>query len=162
MLDIGGGVGAIQHGLLEAGARRALSVDASTAYTRVAEDETIARGLSDRVERLHGNFVDLAPELDSYDVVTMDRVICCYHDVLGLVGSSSGKTKRLYGVVYPRSFWWLRAVMAIQHGIFRLFGHPMRFFAHQTELVEDAVRANGLRRVFHRNLTFWQVAVFEA
>ena len=156
------GVGAIQHALLEAGASDALSVDASKAYTRVAEREADSRGLADRVERLHGNFVDLAPELDAFDIVTLDRVICCYHDMLGLVGSSSGKAQRLYGVVYPRSFWWLRALMAVQHGAFRLFGHPMRFFAHQTDLVEAAIQANGLRRVFHRNLRMWQVAVFEA
>ena len=36
VLDIGGGVGAIQHELLDAGAARATGVDASPAYLRAA------------------------------------------------------------------------------------------------------------------------------
>ena len=44
VLDIGGGVGAIQHELLAAGAARATAVDASTAYLRAARGEAERRG----------------------------------------------------------------------------------------------------------------------
>ena len=40
VLDIGGGVGAIQYGLLDAGATHAVSVDASTAYSEAAKEES--------------------------------------------------------------------------------------------------------------------------
>ena len=39
LLDIGGGVGAIQYELIKAGVRSATSVDASSAYLAVARDE---------------------------------------------------------------------------------------------------------------------------
>src|SRR5215218_3543976 len=48
LLDIGGGVGAIQHELLEAGVSRAFAADASAAYLRAAREEAQRRGLDDR------------------------------------------------------------------------------------------------------------------
>lgn len=39
LLDIGGGVGAIQHELLKAGVSRATGVEASTAYVETASEE---------------------------------------------------------------------------------------------------------------------------
>ncbi len=102
LLDIGGGVGAIQISLLKAGIGSIVSVDASSAYARVAEQEAERQGHADRISRRHGDFVDAAPDLEDADVVTLDRVICCYHDVQKLVGLSSRKAKRVYAVVFPR------------------------------------------------------------
>ena len=39
LLDIGGGIGAIQYDLLEAGAREVTAVDASSAYQQAARGE---------------------------------------------------------------------------------------------------------------------------
>jgi hypothetical protein len=50
----------------------------------------------------YGDFVALAPALSAADVVTLDRVICCYDDMPALVGRSAALAERLYGVVYPR------------------------------------------------------------
>jgi predicted RNA methylase len=60
LLDIGGGIGAIQHELLDAGATRAICVDASAAYLDAARGEGRRRGQGGRVNYLHGDFVDLA------------------------------------------------------------------------------------------------------
>ncbi|MFQ5921206.1 MAG: hypothetical protein ACE5M4_00035 [Anaerolineales bacterium] len=49
LLDIGGGVGAIQHALLSAGASTATAVEASTAFAKVAEDEARELGWSEQV-----------------------------------------------------------------------------------------------------------------
>jgi magnesium-protoporphyrin O-methyltransferase len=71
LLDIGGGLGAIQHELLSAGAKKATHVDASSAYIEAAKEEAKQRKLSDKIEWRHGDFVDLASELDSAGVVTL-------------------------------------------------------------------------------------------
>src|SRR5437867_553179 len=57
LLDIGGGIGAIQLELLKAGARSAVSVDASTAYTEAAQQEARRQGLDNRIQFQHGDFV---------------------------------------------------------------------------------------------------------
>src|SRR5438270_335838 len=49
LLDIGGGIGAIEMELLKAGARSAVSVDASSAYIDAAQEEARRLGLQDRI-----------------------------------------------------------------------------------------------------------------
>ena len=60
LLDVGGGVGAIQHALLEAGVSTVIDVDASQAYLSAARQEAEQRGFSEQVRFIHGNFIDLA------------------------------------------------------------------------------------------------------
>jgi magnesium-protoporphyrin O-methyltransferase len=160
LLDIGGGVGAIQHALLEAGARRARSVDASAAYAEIARQEADRRGLAAKIDILHGDFVALADSIPSADIVTLDKVICCYHDVRALVAASAARATRLYGLIYPRDAWWLRPVFAAGNLIFRLRRSSFRIFLHATAEVEATIAAQGLRAAFRRNHGIWQVAVF--
>ncbi|MGE5101239.1 MAG: methyltransferase domain-containing protein, partial [Deltaproteobacteria bacterium] len=70
LLDIGGGVGAIHHTLLDAGATNARHVDVSPDYINAAREEAGRRGHADRVLFLRGDFVQLAPEVADADVVT--------------------------------------------------------------------------------------------
>ena len=162
VLDIGGGVGAIQHSLLAAGASRARSVDASHAYSEIAGEEAARRGLAARIESSHGDFVALAESIPPADIVTLDRVICCYHDVRALVAASAGRARRLYGVVYPRDAWWLRPVFALGNLALRLRRSSFRIFLHSTTEVEALIAAEGLQPAFLRFHGIWQVAVFRA
>ena len=59
-LDIGGGIGAIQHELIDAGVSHATNVDASAPYLDAAREESERRGYAGRVTYLHGDFVELA------------------------------------------------------------------------------------------------------
>src|SRR5579871_3423008 len=103
LLDIGGGVGAIAHAVLPVGVSQALDVDASAAYIAAAREEAERRGLAERMRFAHGNFVDLAPTIPAADLVTLDRVICCFDDMPALVSLSAARAKRFYGLVFPRS-----------------------------------------------------------
>lgn len=160
LLDIGGGVGAIQHALLAAGASRADSVEASTAYMAAARAEAERRGHAGRITPRHGDFVELAPTIPPADVVTLDRVICCYPDMPRLVERSAAHAQALYGVVYPRDTWWVRLGLAAVNVLFRARRGPFRVFAHPSAAIEAIVQGNGLRRRFHRTTFVWQVAVY--
>lgn len=160
LLDVGGGIGAIQLDLLKAGVTNAMDVDASTAYLAVAQSEAGHDGLGERVEYRHGNFTDLAVDVAPASIVTLDRVICCYHDMRGLVGLSSAKATRLYGVVYPRDKWWMRAVVGIGNGLLRLRRDPFRVFVHPTAAVDALIRGNGLVQRYYRTAGIWQVVVY--
>ena len=102
LLDIGGGIGVIQHELLDSGAAQATSVEASSAYLSAARSESERRGLVDRVTYHHGDFVDLAESIQPADVVTLDRVLNVYPDWERLASLSAERARRLYGVVIPR------------------------------------------------------------
>ena len=51
LLDIGGGIGAIQHELLSAGVSSATNVEASLAYMGAAKEEAQRRGHGDQYRR---------------------------------------------------------------------------------------------------------------
>jgi hypothetical protein len=160
LLDIGGGVGVVQLELLAAGAARALDVDASAPYLAVAESEARDRGFGDRTSYRHGDFVDIADEIEPADVVTLDRVICCYPDVLSLVSRSAMRATRLYGLVYPVDRWWTRAVARIMNFLDRLGRSDYRMHVHPQVLVDQLIRDAGLEPHYRHTGMVWQTAVY--
>lgn len=160
LLDIGGGIGAIQLALLKAGVSNATDIDASTAYLAIAQFEAKREGLGERIEYHFGNFTDLAADVAPTGIVTLDRVLCCYHDMRGLVGQSMTKATKLYGLVYPRDTWWTRAVITAGNSMLRLRRDPFRVFVHPTEAVDALIRGSGLVQRYHRTAGAWQVVVY--
>jgi magnesium-protoporphyrin O-methyltransferase len=161
LLDIGGGIGAIQLRLLAAGATTATSVDASTAYIEVAREEAGRAGVAERITYHHGDFVALAGEIPEADIVTLDRVICCYHDAVALVSLSAAKARKYYGLVYPRDTIWVRLGLWFENLGCRFKKSPFRAFVHPTRLVDSLVRERGLVPVYTRKTFIWQVLVYE-
>lgn len=160
LLDIGGGVGGVQHELIDAGVEMVTSVDASSAYLAASRAEAQRRGLVDQVSYHHGNFVDLAPDIAAADIVTLDRVICCYHDMDRLVSLSVERARTLYGLVYPRDRWWIKLGLAVQNFYFWLRRNPFRSFVHPTKSVEGILRSNGFERSSYHQTWLWQVVVY--
>lgn len=161
LLDIGGGIGVVQLELLRAGAIAATSVDASTAYIQIAREEAARAAVDHRITYVHGDFVSLASTLPEADIVTLDRVICCYDDVKALVSLSASKARKLYGVVYPRSIWWVRLPLLLENLGYRVRRSPFRAFVHPSELVDQLIRDAGLKAVYHQNTFAWQVVVYQ-
>lgn len=161
LLDIGGGVGIIGQELLAAGASRLTDVDASRAYLDAARWLAEQRGTADRGEYHYGDFVTLAPAVAAADVVTLDRVVCCYADWRALVDASVAKAQRLYGLVYPVDRWWIRIGATLGNAALRLMRQSFRFHVHPTRAIDARVRAAGFERSFERRGWIWQVVLYE-
>lgn len=162
VLDIGGGVGAVHHELLASGARRAVDVDGSSAFLAAAQDEARRLGHADRVTYLHGDFIHLADEVEPADIVTLDRVICCYPDMPALVGAAADKARRVLGLVFPRDVWWVRVGAGVINLFERLSRDPLLFYVHAASAVDAVARERGLRLAFSRSVGVWQVRVYVA
>jgi SAM-dependent methyltransferase len=160
VLDIGGGIGVIGHELVASGATRLTAVDLSNNYLAAARDEAADRGYADRADFRFGDFVELAPELDDADVVTLDRVLCCYRDWRALVGASSTKARRLYGVVYPVDRPWTRVASVLGNVLLRLFRNDFRFHIHPDRAVDRLIREAGFERRYRRAGMIWQTVVY--
>ena len=160
VIDVGGGVGAIQLALLSSGAARVISVDASSAYLNAAREMAREQGVRSRISYVHGNFTEVVDRLDDAEVVTLDRVICCYDDMPGLVDASARRARRLYGLVYPRDRWWTRRFIDASNAFLRLAKNPMRTFLHAPEEVASRLAAHGFDRVFSNHSAFWNVEVW--
>lgn len=159
-LDIGGGIGAIQNDLVKEGATNGTSIEASEAYLEVAKEEAHHNGMAEKVSFRHGDFTTTASDSDSADIVTLDKVICCYDDMPALVEKSSKLARKMYGVIYPRNVWWTRIALPILNLFPRMRGSSFRVFIHPTKKVEEIIFGNGLRRYYYATTFVWQVAVF--
>jgi SAM-dependent methyltransferase len=161
VLDIGGGIGVIDQELLQTGASRAVLVDASPAYLEVARAEAKRADLADRLDLVEGDFVRRAEETGNADIVTLHRVICCYHDADGLVGLSSARADRVYGLVLPRDRWVTRAVLGLLNLSLRIRGKGFRAYVHPNARVDALAAANGLRPRAETGTFIWRVVVYD-
>ena len=160
LLDIGGGIGAIQHELIRAGVRQAIDVDASPAYIEAARSEAERQGHAERMTYHPGNFVELADKIDPVNIVTLDRAICCYPDMPALVGASAKLAQNLYGLVYPRDTWWLKLAARLLNSAMWLQRNPFRFFVHPSETVNEVISHHGFEPRFYRRTFLWQIVVY--
>lgn len=161
LLDIGGGIGAIQLALLDAGVAGAISVDASAPYIHAAREESERRGHSARVTYRHGDFVELADSIPAADIVTLDRVINVYPDWERLVELSAVRARRLYGLVFPQDTPIVRLAISAINLRLRLQQQHVRAAVIPADLIERIVRANGLRLHVSTSVgAVWQVAVY--
>jgi magnesium-protoporphyrin O-methyltransferase len=159
LLDIGGGVGAIPFELLGAGASEATLVEASEEYIDVAEKEAQRRGYNDRLDVRFGDFVDMAPELPTYDIVTLDRVICCYPHLEKLVEASTARASRWYGVVYPKERWYTNLGEKFAEVYCGLKGMDFRVYIHDG--VDETIQQQGFTPFYDVSTILWRVTLYE-
>jgi magnesium-protoporphyrin O-methyltransferase len=160
VLEGGGGVGAIQIELLEAGAAHATNVELSAAYDGEAAALLRERGLDDRVERRVGDFVTADPP--PADVVLLNRVVCCYPDHRALVGLAAARAGRVLALTFPRDRALTRTGFRAINLFLRARRCGFRTFVHPVAEILDAARAEGLHPVvLERSGPIWHVAVLE-
>jgi magnesium-protoporphyrin O-methyltransferase len=102
----------------------------------------------------------LAPDIAPAEVVTLDRVICCYPDMPALVGAAADKAQRILGAVYPPNTWWMRIGARCVNHIMRLRESEFRVFVHPTDAIEAVLREHGLERATHRRTLLWEISTF--
>ena len=161
LLDIGGGIGVIHHELLGNIAREATHVDASSAYLKIATEESKRRGHGEKVKFIHADFTDVAPDLPQVDVVTLDRVVCCYPDFRRLLRAAAEKSSKAIALTYPRETWYMRIGMAVVNFFQRLRNDPFRAFLHPIHEMESLLNNEGLKKVSVRRLFVWEMALYQ-
>jgi len=160
VLDIGGGIGVITGELLKAGAGHAVLVDAAPAYLEVARNELRAAIVLDRVEIVDGDFVRRADAIEPADIVTLDRVVCCYPDAESLVSLSADRARSLLGLVLPRDSRLVRFVLWAGNVRFWLRRRPYRAYGHSNQVIDGLVRDLGLRPIGERRTFVWRVVLY--
>jgi 2-polyprenyl-3-methyl-5-hydroxy-6-metoxy-1,4-benzoquinol methylase len=161
LLDVGGGIGTIHHELLDRGAARAVQVDASSAYLAVARTEAARRGHAERVDLQHADLRAVAASLQSADVVTLDRVVCCDPDFDSLLAIAAGNARVILAFSYPRPRWIVRLVVVCGNAWRRLRGVAFQAYVHSPAAMAGVLERAGLHRRVSGGTWVWTVEVFE-
>lgn len=166
VLDVGCGVGDVLLALLARGARTGTGMDLGSGGIREARALAAARGLADRATFLVGD--GAAGPLPDADVVVLNRVLCCYPDVEGLVANAAAAAGRVVaftapvdrgvaGVFNRLTTWWSNRWYALRRGKYGGF----RVFIHDLGSVERRLSAAGFARTYVRRVRgVWQLEVF--
>ena len=136
-------------------------MDASSAYLKEAKQEAARRGHSDQVSFIHADFTDVAAEISKADIVTLDRVVCCYPDFRRLLKAGAEHSQRALAFTYPRETWYLRIAFRVMNFFQRLRRDPFRVFLHPISEMDALLKREGLERVSHRRLFVWEVALYQ-
>ena len=158
VLEVGGGVGAIQLELLNAGAAQTTNVELSPEY------EPYAAELLDgdtRVERRIGDFVRDVVELEPADDVVLHRVVCCYPDPEALVGAAADHARRRLVLSFPPDTALFRAGSAVLNAFLALTRTEFRTFVHPAAAILAPARARGLEPALDTRTRMWRIVGFE-
>lgn len=161
VLEVGGGIGTIQLELLQAGAAGATSVELTPSYESEAKALASEKGLAGRTSRRILDFADQGAEVEPADVVVLNRVLCCYHDMPRLAAQAAAHTRRVLVLSFPKQRLWTRLVVAAVN--FGLWATRRQFhmFLHAPARIRAVALEQGLRAVYDRPGLFWEVAMFE-
>ena len=158
VLEVGGGIGAIQIELLKAGASRAVSVELTPTYEDVARQLLDEAGLAAQVERRVMDFADAPSSVDAADVVVLNRVICCYPDMPRLAGAAAAHARHTLVLSFPRRTWWTEVGLTLANWIFTLTRREFHIFLHAPQKIVATSEQQGLRSVHDDRGLLWTVA----
>jgi 2-polyprenyl-3-methyl-5-hydroxy-6-metoxy-1,4-benzoquinol methylase len=158
VLEVGGGIGAIEIELLKAGASRAVGVELTPTYEEVAAALLKEAGLEDRVERRVMDFAEAGNLVDAADVVVMNRVICCYPNMPKLAGAAADHTRQVLVMSYPRDTLWIRVGLTFGNLLLRLMRREFQVFVHSPRKILATSEEHGLKTIFSTKGFLWSVA----
>ena len=158
VLEVGGGIGAIEIELLKAGATRAVSVELTPTYEGVATGLLKEAHLEDRVERRVMDFAEAGASVEAADLVVMNRVICCYPDMPKLAGAAADHTRQVLVMSYPRDLLWIRVGLAFGNLVLRLLRREFHVFVHSPKKILGVSEQRGLKPIFNTNGFIWSIA----
>lgn len=161
VLEVGGGVGAIGIELLRAGASSSTNVELSAAYDEAAQRLADEEGFGDRVARRVGDFVAISDQVESADIVVMNRVLCCYPWVDRLMGAAMGRTTKYLAIAFPRDNWWVKGGLKMGNTFVSLRGCEFRSFVHPVRRIESLAEDAGMAVSHEDRGLIWQTMVLE-
>jgi 2-polyprenyl-3-methyl-5-hydroxy-6-metoxy-1,4-benzoquinol methylase len=161
VLEIGGGVGAIEAELLKAGAKRALNVELSPYYEKTAKELWATAGVGDRAEYHVANVAANGREIEPADAVVMHRVVCCYPGYDALVGAAAERARSYLVMSFPRERVLIRVGFGALNLVARALRWEYRSFVHPVAELLAAAERRGLRPVHAQQGLIWQIAALE-
>ena len=109
---------------------------------------------------MHADFLDIASDLPSADVVAMDRVICCYPEHERLLDEALRHADRYLALSYPRDVWYVRLWVYLQNLWRRIRKNAFRTFIHPAAAMENRIRRTGFQLLSRSCTRTWCADVY--
>ena len=160
LLDVGAGIGVIAAELAGAGLASVTLADASPSSLEVARRHVAPRYASRPVQFILGDFTVAADSLPDADIVTLDRVVCCYPDAEALLRRAASRARQIVAFTYPRDKWYVRIAIVLENLWFRVSGNPFRAFLHSPLRMASVLETVGFVRASHLATLQWALDLY--
>lgn len=160
LLDVGGGIGVIPAELAGEGLASVTLSDVSAGYLEAARRHLASRYASHSVQFILGDFAATAGSLRDADIVTLDRVVCCYANVEGLLHGAAARARHFVAFTYPRDVWYVRAAVVVENCWYHLRRDPFRAFVHSPQRMASILESAGLVRAARHATLQWALDLY--
>ena len=160
LLDVSGGIGVIAVELAGAGLAGVTLADASAGYLEAARRHLASRDASVPAQFVLGDFAAVAGSLPDADIVTLDRVVCCYPDVEALLQGAAARARCMVAFTYPRDRWYVHASVVLENSWYRLRQDAFRAFVHSPERMCSVLEAAGFVRAARHATLGWALDLY--
>jgi len=161
ILEVGGGVGGAHRALLRNGASKAYATELSEEMINAAKLFSAEEGMTDRVEFILGDIVEMNGEIPVVDITMHDKVVCCYENAHGLLEKTLDKTKNIYGFVMPRN----HTIARIGFGFIILISKLLRWdfhpYFHPEQPILERIENAGFKLKYENHTFIWKVRVYQ-
>ena len=158
VLEIGGGIGALQVELLEAGAASGEIVELVSSYEDSALELARERGVAERHSYRVADIIDEPNAVGPADVVVLNRVVCCSPDGVELAATAARLTRQALVLSYPRDVVGVRLGIRVLNLGQWVLRRSFRAFVHPPGKLRAAAETHGLRVTDTGRNGFWEFA----
>lgn len=160
LIDVGGGIGAIQWWFLNQGGESVYGIDASSGYLSLAGQHALKKNWTSNVLYFMGDFTDKKDDLPMADHTTLDKVICCYPNFENIVKAACDKSHKSVSVSYPMDGIIAQAFRSVGVVFMKLKKNPFKPYIHPVRNVRQSFSNHGFK-ISQRDLKFpWYVETY--
>lgn len=159
VLEIGGGIGAIQAELLASGAREGEIVELVAAYEPYARELVQEKGLESRSRFRVADVLEQPDAVKPATIVVLNRVVCCSPDGVQLTETAARLAERILVLSFPRDRWLVRALARVINAVQQVMGKSFRVFLHPKASLNAAAQAQGLSLTDSGRNLAWEFVV---
>lgn len=160
ILEIGGGIGALQTELLSMGATEGEIVELVSAYEPYARELAREKGIDGRTRFRVADVMAQPAAVAPATIVLLNRVVCCSPDGVQLASLAARLTERVLILSFPRDRVLVRAMAAAINGVQRVLGRSFRAFIHPRASLYVAAEREGLGLIASGRNIAWEFMAF--
>ena len=160
LVDVGGGIGALQWWFLQQGGAQTTDIDASSGYLQKAREHAEKNGWQDKARFVMGDCTDRYKEVGDAHFITLDKVVCCYPNFKEILAATCDKAREGVSLSYPMDGFIAQAIRNIGTLFFMLKGNPFRPYIHPVKDIRKIFAEKGFTRIAHDISFPWHVETY--
>jgi hypothetical protein len=158
ILEIGGGIGAIQAELLTAGADQGEIVELVATYEPYARQLAQEKRIESRTIFRVADVLEQPEAVAPANIVVLNRVVCCSADGVRLTGVAARLAERILILSFPPDRFLVRLAVFVLNGTLRFMGRSFRSFVHPKASLYAAAQAEGFVLAKTGRTAIWEFA----